>query len=234
MKIDVMTLFPEMCEFYFSQSIVGRAQKKGAIDIKCHQIRDFAYDKHKKTDDTPCGGGNGMIMLAEPIAQCFEHICKIRQTRPYLIYMSPKGKVLNQYVIKKLAENSHISILCGRYEGVDQRVIDEFVDEQISIGDYVLTGGELPAMILVDSISRMAPGVLANNECFENESHYNGMLEHPHYTKPEVWRGRAVPEVLLSGHHANIEAWKKEHSLLETQKYRSDLLEHHAENVERT
>ncbi len=225
MKIDVMTLFPEMCEFYFSQSIVGRAQKKEVIDIQCHQIRDFAYDKHKRTDDTPCGGGNGMIMLAEPIAQCFEYICETRHARPHLIYMSPKGKVLNQNIIKNLAKYSHIAVLCGRYEGVDQRVIDEFVDEQISVGDYVLTGGELPAMILVDSVARMVPDVLANNECFEKESHYSGVLEYPQYTKPGIWRGRTVPEVLLSGHHANIEAWKKKQSLLETEKYRSDMLD---------
>ncbi len=220
-----MTLFPEMCEAFLSESIIGRARKKGVIEIKCHQIRDFAYDKHKRVDDTPYGGGKGMLMLAEPIYKCFENICNERGTRPMLIYMSPKGQVLNQNISKDLKNFENIAILCGHYEGVDQRVLDELVDMQISIGDYVLTGGELPALVLADTVARLVPGVLSENVCFEEESHYNGLLEHPQYTKPYEWRGKTVPDVLLSGHHANIEKWKHEQALIETKKYRPDLLE---------
>lgn len=220
-----MTLFPEMCEAFLSESIIGRARKKGVIEIKCHQIRDFAYDKHKRVDDTPYGGGKGMLMLAEPIYKCFENICNERGTRPMLIYMSPKGQVLNQNISKSLKNFENIAILCGHYEGVDQRVLDELVDMQISIGDYVLTGGELPALVLADTVARLVPGVLSENVCFEEESHYNGLLEHPQYTKPYEWRGKKVPDVLLSGHHANIEKWKHEQALIETKKYRPDLLE---------
>lgn len=225
MIIDIMTLFPEMCEAFLSESIIGRARKKGVIEIKCHQIRDFAYDKHKRVDDTPYGGGKGMLMLAEPIYKCFENICDERGTRPMLIYMSPKGQVLNQNISKDLKNFENIAILCGHYEGVDQRVLDELVDMQISIGDYVLTGGELPALVLADTVARLVPGVLSENVCFEEESHYNGLLEHPQYTKPYEWRGKTVPDVLLSGHHANIEKWKHEQALIETKKYRPDLLE---------
>ena len=225
MIIDIMTLFPEMCEAFLSESIIGRARKKGVIEIKCHQIRDFAYDKHKRVDDTPYGGGKGMLMLAEPIYKCFENICNERGTRPMLIFMSPKGQVLNQNISKDLKNFENIAILCGHYEGVDQRVLDELVDMQISIGDYVLTGGELPALVLADTVARLVPGVLSENVCFEEESHYNGLLEHPQYTKPYEWRGKTVPDVLLSGHHANIEKWKHEQALIETKKYRPDLLE---------
>ena len=220
-----MTLFPEMCEAFLSESIIGRARKKGIIEIKCHQIRDFAYDKHKRVDDTPYGGGKGMLMLAEPIYRCFENICNERGKRPMLIYMSPKGQILNQNVAKNLKNFDNISILCGHYEGIDQRVLDELVDMQISIGDYVLTGGEMPALVLVDTVARLVPGVLSENVCFEEESHYDGLLEHPQYTKPYEWRGKTVPDVLLSGHHANIEKWKHEQALIETKKYRPDLLE---------
>ena len=225
MIIDIMTLFPEMCEAFLSESIIGRARKKGIIEIKCHQIRDFAYDKHKRVDDTPYGGGKGMLMLAEPIYRCFENICNERGKRPMLIYMSPKGQVLNQNIAKNLKNFDNIAILCGHYEGVDQRVLDELVDMQISIGDYVLTGGEMPALVLADTVARLVPGVLSENVCFEEESHYDGLLEHPQYTKPYEWRGKTVPDVLLSGHHANIEKWKHEQTLIETKKYRPDLLE---------
>ena len=225
MIIDIMTLFPEMCEAFLSESIIGRARKKGIIEIKCHQIRDFAYDKHKRVDDTPYGGGKGMLMLAEPICKCFESICNERGKRPLLIYMSPKGQILNQNISKNLKNFENIAILCGHYEGVDQRVLDELVDMQISIGDYVLTGGEIPALVLVDTVARLVPGVLSENVCFEEESHYDGLLEHPQYTKPYEWRGRKVPDVLLSGHHANIEKWKHEQALSETKKYRPDLFE---------
>ena len=225
MIIDIMTLFPEMCEAFLSESIIGRARKKGVIEIKCHQIRDFAYDKHKRVDDTPYGGGKGMLMLAEPIYKCFENICNERGTRPMLIYMSPKGQVLNQNISKDLKNFENIAILCGHYEGVDQRVLDELVDMQISIGDYVLTGGELPALVLADTVARLVPGVLSENVCFEEESHYNGLLEHPQYTKPYEWRGKTVPDVLLSGHHANIEKWRREQSVIRTAERRPDLLE---------
>lgn len=223
-EIDVMTLFPEVCEEYFSSSIIGRARKKGLLDIHCHQIRDFAYDKHKRVDDTPYGGGKGMVMMVEPIFKCFEHVCDMRGTRPHLIYMSPKGKIFNQKLAKDLKLYRNLAILCGHYEGVDERVLEEIVDEYISIGDYVLTGGEIPAMALVDAVSRMVPGVLPEDICFEEESHYDGMLEHPQYTKPYEWHGKCVPDVLISGHHAKIEKWKLENSLKETAKYRPDLL----------
>lgn len=225
MKIDIMTLFPEMCETFLNTSIIGRALKSGKIDIKCHQIRDFAFDKHKRVDDTPYGGGKGMVMMAEPIYKCFESICEQRNCRPFLVYMSPKGQVLNQNIAKQLNDKfENIAVLCGHYEGVDERLIEEIVDMQISIGDYVLTGGELPALVLADTLSRMVSGVLSDNVCFEDESHYDGMLEYPQYTKPPVWRGREVPEVLLSGHHANINDWKKEQSFALTKKLRPDLI----------
>lgn len=226
MRIDIMTLFPEMCEPFLNMSIIGRAQKNGFVTVKCHQIRDFAYDKHKRVDDTPYGGGKGMVMMAQPIYDCFESICNECDKRPLFVYMSPKGMVLNQGVIKNLAFNSqNIAILCGHYEGVDERVIEELVDMQISVGDYVLTGGELPALIFADAVCRLIPGVLSESVCFEDESHYNRTLEYPQYTKPAVWHGKRVPDVLLSGHHENIRKWKNENSLAITNKYRPDLLE---------
>lgn len=224
MRIDIITLFPEMFEPVLNGSIIGRAQKSGAIEIVCHQLRDYAFDKHRRVDDTPYGGGMGMLMKAEPIALCFEDICKQTGTKPYFVYMSPQGKTLNQTKIKELSEIENICILCGHYEGVDQRLLDTFIDEEISIGDYVLTGGELPAMVFADALARMVPGVLSNNECFTEESHFNGLLEYPQYTKPSEWRGIQVPDVLLSGHHANIEKWRKEKSIEVTQKKRPDLL----------
>ena len=230
MKIDIMTLFPEMCEAFLSESIIGRARKKGILDIKCHQIRDFAYDKHKRVDDTPYGGGKGMVMKPEPIYRCFESICDIRGKRPLVVYMTPKGEVFNQEKVKDFSAVENIAILCGHYEGVDQRVIDEIVDRQISIGDYVLTGGEIPAVAFTDAVCRMVPGVLSDAVCFEEESHFNGLLEHPQYTKPYVWKDKEVPEVLISGHHANIEKWKKEKSISETQKYRPDLFKSYLES----
>lgn len=223
-QIDIMTLFPKMCEAFLSQSIIGRARKNGYLDIQCHQIRDFAYDKHRRVDDTPYGGGKGMVMKAEPIFLCFEHICDLRNTRPKVVYMSPKGRVFNQNIAKEFKNYSNLAILCGHYEGVDERILEEIVDEQISIGDYVLTGGELPALVFTDAISRMIPGVLSDDICFEDESHYSGTLEYPQYTKPYEWHEKKVPDVLISGHHANIEKWKKEMSLKETKKYRPDLI----------
>ena len=224
MRIDIITLFPEMFEPVLNESIIGRAQKSGALEIVCHQLRDYAFDKHRRVDDTPYGGGMGMLMKAEPIALCFEDICAQIGKKPYFVYMSPQGKTLTQKRLRELADVESICILCGHYEGVDQRLLDTFIDEEISIGDYVLTGGELPAMVFADALARMVPGVLSNNECFTEESHFNGLLEYPQYTKPSEWRGQIVPEVLLSGHHANIEKWRREKSIEVTKQKRPDLL----------
>lgn len=224
MRIDILTLFPEMCKIVMGESIIGRAINKGVIEVYCHQIRDYTYDKHNRVDDSPYGGGKGMLLLAEPLADCFENVCKELGTRPYLIYMSPQGKVLTQKKVKEISQYNNLAILCGHYEGVDERFIEEFVDEQISIGDFVLTGGELPALVMADAVCRMVPGVLSDSECFEDESHYKGLLEYPQYTRPSVWRGKKVPEVLLSGHHKNIENWRHEQSLIRTAKVRPDML----------
>lgn len=225
MQIDILTLFPDMCNTVLNESIIGRARRKGIVNVECHQIRDYTYDKHKRVDDTVYGPGMGMLMKAEPIAKCFEAICEKRKKKPKFIYMSPQGKRLNQSKVKELATEENIAILCGHYEGVDERLIEEFIDEQISIGDFVVTGGELPALILTDSIIRIIPGVLSNSECFEEESYYNGLLEYPQYTKPAIWRNKAVPDILLSGHHQNIKKWRMEQSFLRTKKIRPDLLQ---------
>lgn len=225
MRIDIITLFPEMCDAVLNESIIGRAQKKGVLEIVTHQLRDFAFDKHKRVDDTPYGGGMGMLMKAEPIALCFEDICKQTVTRPHFVYMSPQGKTLTQKHLKELAQKENICVLCGHYEGVDQRVLDSLIDEEISIGDYVLTGGELPALVFVDALSRMAKGVLSDDLCFTEESHYNGLLEYPQYTKPQNWRGMEVPAVLTSGHHANVDRWRYEQSLINTFNKRPDMIE---------
>lgn len=224
MRIDILTLFPEMCESVYTESIIGRSIKKGLIDIQAHNIRDYTDNKHHNVDDTPYGGGMGMIMQAQPIYDCYMSLCETLGEKPYLIYMSPQGKVLTQEKVKQLAAMPNLALLCGHYEGVDERVIEAIVDEEISIGDYVLTGGELPALVLADSVARMLPGVLANDEAMENESHYNGLLEYPQYTKPAEWNGMKVPDVLLSGHHLNIEKWRKEQSLKRTKERRPDLL----------
>ena len=226
MRIDIITLFPEMFAPVLGESIIGRAQKSGAVEIHTHQLRDYALDKHHRVDDTPYGGGMGMLMKAEPIALCFEAICAEVGARPHFVYMSPQGKTLRQQRLRELAEaTENICILCGHYEGVDQRVLDRYIDEEISIGDYVLTGGEIPAMVFADALCRMVPGVLTNNACFTEESHFGGLLEYPQYTKPAEWRGMAVPEILLSGHHQNIEKWRREQALEVTRKKRPDLLE---------
>lgn len=225
MRIDIITLFPESCEAVLSESIIGRARKSGAVEIVCHQLRDFAFDKHRRVDDAPYGGGMGMLMMAEPIALCFESICEELGKRPHFIYMSPKGRNLTQNRVREISESmDNICILCGHYEGVDQRVLDRYIDEEISIGDYVLTGGELPALVFTDALCRMLPGVLSSDECFELESHYDGLLEYPQYTRPEVWRDEGVPDVLLSGHHANIEKWRREQAILITARRRADML----------
>jgi len=224
MRIDLITLFPEMCESVLGESIIGRARRAGAVDIRCHQLRDFAFDKHRRVDDTTYGGGMGMLMMAEPIALCYEHICEEIGSKPHFIYLSPKGETLTQGKLKQLSEHENICLLCGHYEGVDQRVLDMYVDEEISIGDYVLTGGELPALVLTDSLARLQPGVLSDDECFELESHYDGLLEYPQYTKPQTWRGIEIPEVLYSGHHENIRKWRREQSIVQTAEKRPDML----------
>ena len=225
MRIDILTLFPEMCESVLSESIIGRARANGFVEINCRNIREYTADKHNRVDDSPYGGGTGMIMQTQPIYDCFSALCAETGVRPHLIYLSPQGKVLTQERVKERSKLDNIALLCGHYEGIDQRVIHEIVDEEISIGDYVLTGGELPALILADSISRMLPGVLANEDAFTLESHYSGLLEYPQYTRPFEWHGEKVPEVLISGHHANIEKWQREQSLKRTLERRPDLLE---------
>jgi len=225
MRIDIMTLFPDMCRAYLSESIIGRARAAGKVQIECTDIRDYTEDKHRRVDDTPYGGGMGMIMQAQPIYDCYQDICRKAGAKPHLIYLTPQGKTLTQQRVKELSKLDYIALLCGHYEGVDERVIEELQPEEISVGDYVLTGGELPALILADSISRMIPGVLSNDECFTEESYYSSLLEYPQYTRPFEWHGRQVPDILLTGHHANIEQWRREQSLLRTAKRRPDLLE---------
>ena len=226
MKIDIMTLFPEMCERVLSESIIGRARKQGFVDIACHNIRDFAGNKHGKVDDMPYGGGMGMVMAAKPIFDCYSSLFDSKtQEKPHLIYMSPKGKTLTQQRVKELSDLPHIVILCGHYEGVDERVIEEIVDEEISIGDYVLTGGELPALTIADAVCRMLPGVLSDEECFTEESHFSGLLEYPQYTRPAIWHEKAVPDVLLSGNHKEIANWRRKKSLEITKERRPDMFE---------
>lgn len=224
MRFDVMTLFPEMCETVLSESIIGRAQKKGAIEVHCHQIRQYTTNKQMQVDDYPYGGGKGLVMYAQPIADCFKDVCTQAGVRPHLIYMSPQGATLTQQRAKELSELPAVCVLCGHYEGVDERVLEALVDEQISVGDYVLTGGELPALTLIDCVARMVPGVLSDEECYTEESHYAGLLEYPQYTRPAEWEGRAIPEILVSGHHENIRIWRRQQSLLRTAKHRPDML----------
>ena len=219
MKFDVLTLFPEMFE-PLNSSIIGRAREKNLKEINLINIRDFSKDKHKKVDDTPYGGGAGMVMMPDVVYDAYK---SVEDKNAKVIYMSPQGKKLTQKKVEELAKQEHLIILCGHYEGIDQRVIDKIVDEEISIGDYVLTGGELPAMVLIDAVSRYNSGVIAE-ESREEESFANGLLEYPQYTRPEVFEGEKVPEVLLSGHHANIEKWRREKALEITAKKRPDLL----------
>ena len=225
MKIEIATLFPEMCEAVLGESIVGRARKADKIQINCRQIREYTQDKHRRVDDTPYGGGMGMVMQCDPIYNCYKAVCNEMGTKPHTIYMSPKGKIFTQQRAVELSRMDNILIICGHYEGVDQRIIDKIVDEEISIGDYVLTGGEIPAMAVVDAIARMCDGVLSDEVCFKDESIYSGLLEYPQYTRPEIWDGERVPAVLLSGHHKNIEKWRLEKSLEITSERRPDLLE---------
>ena len=223
MKFDVLTLFPEMFNS-LKESIIGRAVENNLIEINLTNIRDFSKDKHKKVDDTPYGGGAGMVIRPDVV---YDAYTSLKDENAKVIYMSPKGTVLNQEKVKSLAKENHLIILCGHYEGIDQRVLDEIVDEEISIGDYVLTGGEIPAMVLIDSVSRYVEGVL-NEESTSEESFSEGLLEYPQYTRPEEFRGKRVPDVLISGNHENIRNWRKEQSLMITKKNRPDLLKNNA------
>ena len=225
MRFDVLTLFPDIFDAVMKESIIGKAQENNAIEINAINIRDFSKNKHKKVDDYPYGGGGGMVMTPQPIYDAYLSIIKDLSYKPKLIYLSPQGKVLNQKKVVELSKEKHIILLCGHYEGIDERIIEEIVDEEISIGDYVLTGGEIPAMVLIDSVSRLVPNVLPSEDAYKNESHCNGFLEYPQYTRPYEFMGRKVPDILLSGHHAKIEEWRKEQSLKRTLEKRPDLLE---------
>lgn len=223
MRFDILSLFPEMIKPALSESIIGKACEKGIIDIHLHNIRDYSKDKHRRTDDTPYGGGWGMVMTCQPLLDCHKAVVG-SDSDCYTVYMSPGGKVLTQKKALKLAKKKRIAIICGHYEGIDQRIIDSVVDEEISVGDYVLTGGELPAAVLVDCISRLVPGVLPDEECHADESIESGLLEYPQYTKPSEYNGMRVPDVLLNGHHANIVNWRKKKSIEKTFLKRRDLL----------
>ena len=227
MKFDILTLFPEMVLSVLSTSIIGRAKEAGKIEINCHQIREFSKNKHRNTDDTPYGGGNGMVMTAQPIADCLLSVLDKKEENEIcrVVYLSPKGTLFTQEKAAELLSCDRLVLLCGHYEGVDQRILDEFVDEEISIGDYVLTGGELPACIVVDAVARQIDGVLASPESYTDESIACGLLEYPQYTHPAVFRGKEVPAVLLSGNHGEIAKWRLEQSLALTKERRPDLYE---------
>lgn len=214
-----------MCDAVLETSIIGRAQKKGAIEAHCHQIRTYTQNRQMQVDDYPYGGGKGLVMFAQPIADCFRAVCDELGHRPHFIYMSPQGRTLTQKRAVELSKLPELCILCGHYEGVDERVLEALVDEQISVGDYVLTGGELPALTLVDCVARMVPGVLSDTECYTEESHFAGLLEYPQYTRPAVWEGREIPEILTTGHHENIRRWRREQALLRTARLRPDMLQ---------
>ena len=230
MRFDIMTLFPQLVETVLGESILGRAQKSGAITVKTHNIRDYSEDKHRRVDDTPYGGGMGMLMMAPPIYNCYRAILDGQSEEGFdgrrrVIYLSPTGKILTQARAAELARDyDNLILLCGHYEGVDRRIVDEIVDEEISIGDYVLTGGEIPACILTDCVARLVNGVLSDAECYEKESISSGLLEYPQYTRPYEFHGVKVPDVLISGHHANIERWREEQALELTRRLRPDLL----------
>ena len=234
MRFDVLTLFPDMITRTLGESIIGRAQAAGIIEVHAHNIRDFSLDKHRKTDDTPYGGGVGMIMTCQPIYDCYRHVMEEigGESSTRVVYMSPKGRTFDHKAALELSAYDNLIILCGHYEGVDQRVLDEIVDEDISIGDYVLTGGELPACIIIDAVSRLKDGVLSESACYEGESHASGILEYPQYTKPREFMGREVPEVLLSGDHKKIDEWRLREAVELTRIRRPELLEAHPEYLE--
>ncbi|MCL2628700.1 MAG: tRNA (guanosine(37)-N1)-methyltransferase TrmD [Oscillospiraceae bacterium] len=226
MRIDILTLFPDVVGDMLCESILGRGQERGFIRIECHQIRDYTTNKQKQVDDYPYGGGRGCVMLAEPLYNCWKAICDEAGRKIHTIFVSPCGSVFKQKDACRLqAEHDRFIIVCGRYEGIDERFIEMCVDEELSIGDYVLTGGEIPAMVIADAVCRLVPGVLPDEECLTNESHWDGLLEYPQYTRPEVWQGKKVPEVLLSGHHENINKWRSEQSIERTRIRRPDMFE---------
>ena len=225
MQFYIMTLFPEMVMQGLSTSIIGRAVNKGLLSIEAVNIRDYAFNKHNSVDDYPYGGGAGMLMQAEPVYQCYRALEEKMNKKPRVVYRSPQGKTFNQTMAEEFAQEEELVFLCGHYEGIDERVLEEIVTDYVSIGDYVLTGGELPAMIMVDAISRLVPGVLHNDVSAEFESFQDNLLEYPQYSRPEMWHDKKVPEVLMSGHHANIEKWRREQSVIRTARNRPDLLE---------
>lgn len=221
MKIDIMTLFPEMIDAVMRESIIGRAQDKGVVEVKATNIRDYALDKHHKADDAPYGGGRGQVMLAEPLYLCHQALSAGEHV--HTVFLSAQGQPFNQQKARELLAKEHFILVCGHYEGIDQRFIDECVDEELSMGDFVVTGGEIPAMAVTDAICRMVPGVLPEEECFTEESHWAGLLEYPQYSRPDEWHGRRVPDVLLSGHHENVAKWRKKESYKRTMLRRPDL-----------
>ena len=236
MRFDIMTLFGDLVSYVLGESVIGRGQKSGAIKVECHNIRDYSEDKHRRVDDTPYGGGKGMLMAAPPIYNCYRAICdkadgeSEKELRRRVVYMSPRGKIFDQAKARELSEYDQLIILCGHYEGVDQRIIDEIVDEEISIGDFVLTGGEIPACIVTDAVARLCEGVLSDAECYENESISSGLLEYPQYTRPFEFHGVKVPDVLISGHHENIDKWRRERAEELTKDRRPELYEIYKRN----
>lgn len=225
MRIDLLTLFPAMCEAVLSESIIGRARRAGFVTMECHDIRAFSKNKHRHVDDYPYGGGAGMVMQPDPIFDCFADLCGRLRTRPHLVYLTPQGRRFDQDTALRFSKLDNLCLLCGHYEGVDERVLEEIVDEEISLGDFVLTGGELPALCVADAVARLLPGVLAGEESWLGESIASGLLEYPQYTRPPVYHGRTVPEVLLGGHHAQIEDFRRKTALARTWARRADLLE---------
>ena len=225
MNFHVLTLFPEMIMNGLETSILGRAAAKGIVSFEAVNIRDYTLERHGKVDDYPYGGGAGMVMQAEPVYLAWESVVERLGRKPKVLYMSPQGRVFDQTMAQELAEEEDLLFLCGHYEGIDERVLEEIVDEEVSIGDYVLTGGELPALVIMDAVSRLVGGVLHNEDSAEFDSFHDNLLEYPQYSRPEVWRGKAVPPILMSGHHANVEKWRREQSLLRTRQRRPDLLE---------
>jgi tRNA (guanine37-N1)-methyltransferase len=225
MRVDILTLFPETLGDVLSESILGRAQERGYIQIEAHQIRDYTANKQNQVDDYPYGGGRGAVMTADPLYRCWEAVCDLAGGPVHTIYMSPCGHTFKQADAIRLSKMDNLILVCGHYEGIDQRFIDECVDEEISLGDFVLTGGEIAAMAVTDAVCRMVPGVLADPECFEDESHFNGLLEYPQYSRPAIWHGREVPQILLSGDHGKVANWRRKQSLRRTRERRPDMYE---------
>ncbi len=225
MRIDILTLFPDTVGDMMNESILGRAQERGYIRIEAHQIRDYTANKQNQVDDYPYGGGRGALMQADPLYRCWCHVCDEVGAPVHTIFLSPCGHVFRQEDAKRLSQMENIVLVCGHYEGIDQRFIDECVDEEISIGDFVLTGGEIPAMAVADSVCRLVPGVLPDKECFEDESHWDGLLEYPQYSRPAVWHGREVPPILLSGDHVKVARWRRKQAILRTRARRPDMYE---------